>query len=298
MDLRQLRQFVTIARTGSFVSAARELSIAQPPLTVSIRRLEVALDLRLFDRHARGAELTEAGSALVLPASEIIARAADLKRLAGDIKQGQRGHLRIGFVGSASYGLLPELLREFRSRYPDVDLNVTEMTSQQALQRLDRREIDVGLVRAPVLYRTEAQIVHSIAEPMMLMVSADHALANETAVRLEALRDEQFILYDLAAVPNMRAIVCSACEVAGFTPRVAHEASQIHGLIALVEAGLGIALLPASVQRAGPGRGRFLDITAANKAIETRIALALPGGEISPQAQRFLAIAGEYARHD
>lgn len=295
MDLRQLRQFVTIARTGSFVSASRELCIAQPPLTVSIRRLEEDLGLRLFDRHARGAQLTQAGKALLRPASEIVARSTDLRRLAGEIAQGHRGQLRIGFVGSASYGLLPKLLRDFRAGHPDIDLNVMEMTSQQALQQLDKREIDIGLVRAPVLYRTEARIVHSIAEPMMLMVPADHALAGETSVRLETLHAEQFILYDLAAVPNMRSIVCAACEAAGFTPRVAHEAAQIHGLIALVEGGLGIALLPASVRRVGPGRGRFLDITAAGAIIETRIALAVPGGEFSAIAQSFIELASDHA---
>jgi DNA-binding transcriptional LysR family regulator len=178
-------------------------------------------------------------------------------------------------------------------RHPRVDLNVMEMPSQQALQRLDKREIDVGLVRAPILYRTEAQIVDSVAEPMMLMVPADHALASETAVKLESLRDEQFILYDLAAVPNMRSIVCTACEKAGFTPRVAHEAAQIHGLIALVEAGLGIALLPSSVRRAGPERGSFLAISVAGAPIETRIAIAVPGGDLSALTHRFLELASD-----
>lgn len=275
MELRQLRQFVTIARTGSFVAAARELGIAQPPLTVSVRKLEDQLGVRLFERHARGATLTAAGLALLKLASELLARADDLERMAQEIGSGQRGRLRIGFVGSASYLLLPQLLRRFRALHPDVELVVTETTSRHALRQLEEDQLDVGLVRLPVMHQTDVRIVRTITEPMILMVPLDHPLAGQREAALETLGAEGVIQYDLEAVPNMRAIVSQAFARAGYVPRIVHEASQIHALMALVESGLGIALLPACVRRANPERGWLLDLTAGGNPIETTLGIAV-----------------------
>lgn len=299
MELRQLRQFVAIARSGSFVAAARELGIAQPPLTVSVRKLEDQLGVQLFERHARGAALTIAGETLLAVAGELLARADDLERMAHEIRGGQRGRLRIGFVGSASYLALPQLLRRFRALHPDVDLLVTETTSRHALRQLEEDQLDVGLVRLPVMHRADVRIVRTITEPMVLMVPLDHPLANEPAIALETLGGEDFIQYDLATVPNMRAIVSQAFARVGYVPKIAHEASQIHALMALVESGLGIALLPACVRRANPERGRLIDVTAGDTPIETTLGIAVPAHTPRPVVRHFcdMACAAEMITH-
>jgi DNA-binding transcriptional LysR family regulator len=290
VELKQLKQFVAVAQTGSVSRAAEQIGIAQPPLSVSIHKLETELGAELFVRHARGVVPSAAGEAILRPVRDILTRVADLRHLITETQAGHRGRLRIGFVGSASYSILPSLIRAFRAQYPLVELELREMGSQQAVQLVETAEIEVGMIRLPMLRTGRVAVIRAMTEPMMLMVPLDHRLAEEASVQLEALRDEAFIMYDLAAVPSMRAIAMMACEAAGFTPNIVQEAAQIHSLIALVESGLGVALLPASVRRAGPERGRFLKLVQGGKPIETSVGIVVAQNEPAPVVRRFCAM--------
>lgn len=291
MELRALRQFLAVVEQGSVVAAANHLGMAQPPLSVAIQKLEREIGAPLFVRRPRGVDLTEAGRALVQPAREILGRASQLRQFAVDVKDGRRGLLRIGFVGSASYRFLPRAIRQFRTTHPLIELQLHEMSSKQIIASVEVGALDVGLVRLPMLYPSKVAIGIVSTEQMMLMVPKEHRLRGDRAVALEALSSEPFVMYELDAVPSMRSLAVGACERAGFSPRIVQDATQIHGLVALVESGLGVALLPACVNRFAPERGRFLQVSAAGAPITTSIGIAVAASGESPAASAFREVA-------
>lgn len=291
MDVRQLRQFIAIAEAGSLTRAAEQLGMAQPPLTMSLRKLEEELGAPLFTRHVRGVHLTTAGHAILSPAIDIVRRLNDLRQSVTDTGAGQRGRLRIGFVGSASYSFLPRLVREFRAQYPLAELLLEEMASQQAVLRVENGTIDLGIIRLPMLQDAKVALITATTEPMMLLVPLDHPLAARSNVDLEACADEDFIMYDLATAANMRAVSIVACQEAGFVPRVVQNVAQIHSLIALVESGMGIAIVPASVRRTSPERGRFLPLRRRGRSIDSTLGIVVGPDQPAPVARRFCAVA-------
>ena len=163
MDLRQLRYFTKLAEVLNFHRAAEQLNISQPPLTVAIRRLEEELGAVLFDRGPRGVRLTEAGMAALAPARAALAGAELVREAVRLGARGETGRLTVGFVGSAISERLPRIIPLFRQRFPLVELVLQEMTSVEIAQSLDARQLDVGLVRLPIMSRAplDIQIVES-----------------------------------------------------------------------------------------------------------------------------------------
>lgn len=252
MDLRQLRYFTTLAETLNFHRAAERLHITQPPLTVAIRKLEQDLGVALFDREARGVRLTVAGQAAIGPAREALAAAERLRDAVRQGAAGLRGRLSIGFIGSAIGDLLPRIISPFRQAYPDVDLALEELNSVEIVRAIAARQLDVGLVRLPVM--DSAPVVTEVIERDELVVAlpGHDALARRKTIALGALADRPFILYNPVSV--LHATARLACHRAGFSPRVAQEAMQVQTILSLVEAGLGVALIPSrSARFAGKG---------------------------------------------
>ena len=147
MNLRQLRQFVTLAETGNFHRAAEMLHMAQPPLSVSIRKLEEEMGEALFERRSTGVFLTTVGEAMLADARLTLFHAEQCRQAVMDARQGQGGLLRMGIIGSATYALLPELIPSLRERFPKIELELTEATSSEILDGLVSRRFDVGFVR-------------------------------------------------------------------------------------------------------------------------------------------------------
>ena len=150
MELKQLRYFVAVAEEGHFGRAAEKLHRSQPPVSAQIGRLERELGAQLLARTTRSVELTPAGEVFLAKAKRVLAAAEDARISVGRAAQGLVGHLTIGFVSSAALSLLPLALRGFREAYPDVDLNLRELTSAEQRAALLEGDIDVGLVRLPM----------------------------------------------------------------------------------------------------------------------------------------------------
>ena len=235
--------------------------------------------------------LTATGEAILPLATDILRRLDDVRQLVADTGAGSRGRLRIGFVGSASYSFLPRLVREFRAQYPFAELLLEEMSSQQAVLMVENGTIDLGIIRLPMLQDAKVSLITANTEPMMLLVPLDHPLAACDEVDLELLADEDFIMYDLATAANMRAVSIIACQEAGFVPRVVQNVAQIHSLIALVESGMGIAIVPASVRRASPERGRFIALRRQGTRIDSTLGIVVGLDHPAPVARRFCAVA-------
>ncbi|QEZ42924.1 LysR family transcriptional regulator [Cupriavidus oxalaticus] len=293
MDLRQMRQALVLSETLNFHRAAERLCMAQPPLSTAIRKLEEELGVTLFDRHPSGLTLTPVGELVLRQMRSTLFFADEIRHAASEGENGVRGKVRVGFVGSSVYSLMPRLIRAFRSRYPHVELIIEESTTVDLLRAVEEHMLDVALVRYPVLAKTPLQIDLLQSEPMMLAVSADSPLARREHVALSELGDTPFIVYAQARVPAMHSLMMHAFQVAGIQPPIAQEAVQVPTILALVESGLGVALVPASTARLGGEGIRHVPLTGLPAQMEFGIALAtLPEG-MHVTTRNFVALAHE-----
>ena len=287
MELRQLRYFSVLAETLNFHRAAERLNISQPPLTVAIRKLEAELGVPLFERGARGVRLTAAGRAALEPAREALAQAQRVKDAVTQGGKGELGRLRIGFVGSAISERLPKIISAYRERYPRVELQLEEATSAEIADAIEERKLDAGLVRLPIMRRAglETQVIEH--DHLIVAVGPDHAVARRKSIALAELAELPFIIHGPISILHITIIL--ACQKAGFTPRVAQEATQVQTILGLVQSGLGVGLVPARMARFAPEGVRLMPLTEPI-AVEMGIAWR-PNAE--PLVRNFVAVACE-----
>lgn len=287
MDTRQLRHFVAVADTLNFHEAARRLHISQPPLSASIRKLEEQLGVPLFERTRRGTALTGAGRAALEDARRALFHAEQFGRVATAAARGEAGTLRVGFVGSATYALMPQVMPLFRARFPDVQLILAESTTQRLLQDVEQGSIDAGLLRFPVVRATSARILPVERDVFVAALPVQHPLARKRRVSLAQLAHEPFILYSAQAVPGLHATALLACQRAGFVPHVQQEAVQVQTVVSLVESGLGVALVPSVASRHATRNVTFRPLQGAGADTDIGIALAWRPDRETSAAQRF-----------
>lgn len=252
MELRSLQYFVTLAETSNFHRAAERLHISQPPLSVAIRKLEQELGAPLFDRNPRGVTLTAAGQAALEPARIALAHAEQIRQAVKQGVTGERGRLAIGFVGSATFELLPRLIEPFRRLYPAVELILSEGNSTEIQGRIEAGSLDLGLVRLPL--QKSARITTQMVERdhMVVALPSSHPLARKRRLDLKQLVDQPFVVY--SGISVLRATTVAACQNAGFVAHIVQEAAQLQTILSLVQSGIGIALVPAKAQRFTPDR--------------------------------------------
>jgi DNA-binding transcriptional LysR family regulator len=246
MDLRHLRYFVAVAELGSVSRAAEKLFIAQPPLSLQIRQLEDELGARLLIRYPRGVRLTATGARFLEQAKDVLARADRAKRMAresGDAVAG--GLVRIGFVPSAGHTVLPKLVRRLRALRPQVELDVWEMITSRQVRALESGEIDAGIARPPIGTGRAACAVE-LGDPFCLAIPEGHPLQGRGPIDLRAASEAVFVAFTRHRGPAFFDQTTGLCTDAGFSPEIRYEASTLYGVLDLVGAGLGVALVPAS----------------------------------------------------
>lgn len=246
MELRHLRYFVAVAEELHFSRAAARLHIAQPPLSQQIRHLEHELGVALFTRTRRRVELTAAGRAFLDESRRMLEQVERAARIAQRVGGGEVGQLAIGFVPSADLDLLPRVLGVWHARFPDVELELQTMLPAAQVDALLGGAIQVGFVRMPVAAR--GLVVEPIeSEPLVAVLPARHRLARRAEVAIADLAGDPILSFPRHVAPGYYDVIISACRAAGFTPRVIHPGSMQTNL-ALVSAGLGVSLLPASIR--------------------------------------------------
>lgn len=249
MDFRHLQQFVVLAETLNFRRAAEKLHMSQPPLSVSIRKLESELGVPLFTRGKDGVQLTESGEAALADARRALFHATQFRQAALAASTGEGGKLRVGFVGSVTHFVLPRILTQFRRQYPGVQLVLQEGTSIRIMEQLEDEALDVGVVRIPVSSHAGTRMLVLQTEQFVLAMPKAHPMAQQQSLKLRDLSQEGFILYTAANAAGLRMASIHACQLRGFTPRVVQEAVQVQTVLSLVEAGLGVALVPSINRR-------------------------------------------------
>lgn len=287
MELRHLRYFRAVAEELHFGRAAARLHIAQPPLSQQIRQLEQELGVSLFTRSTRKVELTAAGSAYLARVTAILDAVDEAGHQAQRVASGVEGRLSIGCVGSATYSVLPSLVRALREELPSVDVSVRgEMLAPAQLAALEAGEIDIALLRPPVDHpdvRTE--LVRR--DRLIAVLRSDHPLATEATLRLAELRDEDFIAHAGHGLSVMGWLLASICADAGFAPRIRHEVRETSTLVTLVAAGLGVAVVPAPTTALDIAGVSYVPLTPATIGIDL---LAATLRDPSPTVERALDV--------
>ena len=246
MELRRLRYFVAVAEELHFGRAAERLDMAQPPLSRQIAQLERDLDVKLFDRSRAQIRLTPAGDTLLDRARTILDQLDSAFHEVTRIGKGSAGRLRIAFVGSASHGVLPTIIKSFRSHYPDVDLALSAMNNADLERALVQREIDIAVAR-PSLKGEDYRSIELHREPLVLAMPDNSKLNSKSPIALKSLESETFILYPRRPRPSFADHVLSVLTEEGVAPAETIFAQDYQTAISLVSVGVGLSVVPESV---------------------------------------------------
>ncbi len=288
IELRHLRYFIAVAEELHFGRAAARLHMAQPPLSQQIRQLEEELGFQLFHRTKRSVQLTEAGAVFLAECQRIVQQLEQAVQLGQQVSRGERGQLVLGFVSSAAYSVLPTLLQTFRAAAPEVSLELHELTTNQQVQWLRDRRMDVGLVRPPI-DEPDFCLMPLFEEPLVVALPQPHPLAQQPVVSLQDLAGKPFILFPRPLAPGLYDQIISLCQQGGFSPAIVQEAIQMQTIISLVAADMGVAIVPLSLQNLQRTGVVYRELKEPTP--KAAIALLTRQSDPSPTVQRFLAIA-------
>jgi DNA-binding transcriptional LysR family regulator len=243
MDLRLLRSFQALAEQGHFGRAARALRVSQPALSKQVRQLEEEVGAPLFARGRHGAQLTEVGRMFADEVAPLLRHADRVLERGQRAARGELGVLRLGF-GIATRLLVPRLVSRFRSAHPAVQVTLQDMSSPDQLEALAGGALDVGFVRLPV----EGPLVHlPVVEDRLVLAVPEGRRADLARRAPQGLADEPFVELGAARSPSFHAHVLRVCTALGFRPRVAQSATEFFTVLALVAAGMGVAVVPRAV---------------------------------------------------
>ncbi|GAB2762349.1 LysR substrate-binding domain-containing protein [Salinifilum aidingensis] len=247
MELRHLETFVVVAEELNFRRAAQRLHMSQPPLSQQIKRLENEVGVSLLRRTTRSVTLTAAGEAFLAEVRKMLTAAHAAPLAARRAAAGQTGSLRLGFSGPTSYEVLLLIVRKFRERHPHVRFDIiSPLYGGELVDRLNRREVDAGLLRLPIPAEEGLSVRELHRHPLAVALPTGHPLSGSSQVDLHDLKDEPIISYPVGRGSVVNQVVQAACLQCGFSPHFAQEAPDTHTILSLVGAGSGVGLVPVS----------------------------------------------------
>ncbi|WP_414897842.1 LysR substrate-binding domain-containing protein [Rhodovulum sp. YEN HP10] len=264
IDLRKMEQFVTLAEERHFHRAANRLGMSQPPLTVAIRKLEEDLGVALIERgQNRVLGLTAAGQSFLRDARETLRQANNAITTAREVAAGRTGLIRLGYVGSALYGRLPETIRAFRRARPDVRLELREATTATQIAGLRDGSLDAGIVIPPIAQLAGIELRDFDRDRLCIALPSEHPLAGKADLCLSDIAEEDFVLWPMAEGRGFHLQVIRLCADAGFVPRVTQDAHGMHAVLSLVAVGAGVSVVPESMRQFRPDQISYRSIAAA-----------------------------------
>lgn len=293
MELRHLRYFRAVAEELHFGRAAERLHVAQPPLSQQIRRLEAELGVDLLLRTTRTVELTPAGAQYLTRVVRILDEVEEAGREARRVADGVEGRLVIGCVGSATYSLLPRLVRALGESLPGIEVNVRgEMLAPEQISALLAHDIDLALLRPPL---SHPEVVGEVVrrDRLLVAVPVGHRLAARQYLEPADLRDQDLVAHAGQGRSVMNTLLTSICADAGFVPRVRHEVSETSTLVTMVAAGFGLAVVPdptAALELVGV---RYIPLMPETLGVDLMVARSVSVD--SPLIDRVLAVLRDAA---
>lgn len=283
MELREVRSFITLAEQLHFGRAARLLNVTQPALTKQVQRLEEELGGSLLTRSRHGTQLTALGRQFLNGARSLVREGDELVSLTRRAARGEAGRLRIGF-GFHTFELVPRLLVRLRRNLPAVEIGLRDMSTSEQTEALRSERIDLGFIRLPAA--REFDTLPVIEDRVMLVSGTTFGLPTQTS--LADCHDKPFVLISQQRSPSFRQHVLNLCAKHGFHPQIVQEAPEVTTVLALVRAGLGIAMIPQSF-----GASRFAGIRfhiLKDREARWEVGAAWRKGDENPVLHRFLTL--------
>lgn len=286
MELRHLLYFKTVAEQLHFGRAASTLFISQPPLSRQIKELEQELGVILFSRKNKRVNLTDAGKYFKTEVDAIFSRLEESKTIVKQIHQNESGELKIGYTGSVYQSQLAEVLKTMRVEFPYLRTNLFEVPTLTQIKALEQGNLDVGIMRAPV-YSEQIMVQTLFFDPFMLVIpkrTSDFAERQEMTAFLEST---PFIFFNKDFAPHYNAKLLEICNRLGFRPDIVHEANNVNSILQLIEAGLGVSILPCSLKKQyGNLNVSFIDLSEI--PVNTEVVLAYKAGNRNPALKWFI----------
>jgi len=288
MDLRRLRYFCAVAEELHFGRAAQRMHVVQSAISQQVKLLEVELGGALLERSRHGVRLTIQGQVFLPEAYAILERVeAGVQRVRASV-DGNIGRLSLAFVDNVLWGPLPPMLRAFHEYRPGIELVLRPLDRAAQIEALRAATIDLGILPSPPP-GGGIETALLIGGPLLAALPQGHPLAAKPSLRLKALANEPFVLFPSAMRSRILELVAAACAAAGFVPRVAQEAEQLHTLLALVSAGLGVTLVPSWIARTYPIGVSYVGIEDSMPSYE--LLLAWPKDAKNPAIAIFRVVA-------
>jgi len=302
MDLRQFRYVIAVAEERNITRAADRLGLQTPPLSRQIKAIEREIGAQLFYRRPRGVEMTAAGRAFVDNARAVLAEVDHTIETTRRTARGQQGRLSVGYSSSVAFHpLVPRIIREFRAASPSVMATLVESDPTDLVDRMQKEAIDVAFIRRLEPHAQGINITLLHEEPTVVALPRGHALAvrggSRSPLSLKALAQEIFILYGDAkgALTMQSNAFVASCRTAGFNPRIGQVVPHISARLNLVAAGLGIAVVAASLQHINIEGLTFRRLKGAPQ-IRAPLSLAFRRSDLSPLVRQFLRLAKQTAK--
>jgi len=291
VELRHLRYFVAVAEERSFLKAAERLHISQPPLSTQIKDLEQGLGFPLLVRSSKGITLTAAGQVFYNEARAVLARVEHARIAAQRAARGEEGRISVGFISIVDYSFLPGALKTFRERYPRVEVQLQELTTDTQILELAAENLDVGIGLAPVEH--EALTFHRVAdEKLVLAVSSELVPhTSRSAVSTKDFAQQPFVMIPRLMAPGYYDTFVSFCRECGFSPNIAQQAKQMQTVISLVSNGFGVALVPESIMNLKRTGVTYLRLR--EKGPHITIGLLHRKRDVNPALESFVAVVRE-----
>ena len=291
MELRHLRYFIAVAEELHFGRAAIRLQISQPPLSQQIKQLETELGVLLFTRTRQRVDLTTAGKSFLMSAYKITNLAVQACEEAKRVDQGESGQLILAFTGAIAFDLLPTILRSYKEKYPNINVILKQMTTADQILSFKRKAIHVGLVVMPVTSKL-VNIELLYEEPFVVALPKSHHLAQQKGeINLVNLLNEQFIMTPRNSGEGYYDSIISLCQSAGFIPKKTQEAEELHTVVSLVASGMGVAILPSSIQFVKNDDIAYIPLSPNLPTYNTGVAWSK--SEISPVVHSFISFLRE-----
>lgn len=259
IELRHLTYFKVVAEELHFRRAAERLHITQPGLSRQIKQLEEAIGAALFVRDKRSVQLTESGNFLLGEVEVIQNQLEQVIHTTRLIGKGEEGELRIGFVGSAMHEVIPNLLKQLSAQFPKIHTRLDQLDNRQQIDAITHDRLDIGFIRSQQVPEGVRRL-EVFNEPFSLVLPTDHSLNAQNFDQIRQLREEHFILFSQDYSYDYYQLVMSIFDEEGFAPKVIHRSVHPSTIFRLVEQGLGVAIVPSSLQHGFDLKVRFISL--------------------------------------